>query len=46
MASFDNEKKKSILPACTLQDDEEAASIENDWKFAAMVLDRSAHTVH
>ncbi len=24
------------------KDDEEAAAIENDWKFAAMVLDRSS----
>ena len=23
-----------------LRDDEDAAAIENDWKFAAMVLDR------
>ena len=25
---------------CCCQDEEEASSIESDWKFAAMVLDR------
>jgi hypothetical protein len=37
-----SQSRKKFFIRGLKKDDEEAAAIENDWKFAAMVLDRSS----